>query len=313
MKVSLISHRHLNPEKYQEWLLRCTEVPIYAQSWYLNAVAPTWHVLIIDDGDFIMPLPVNQKYWPFYQVYQPYFCQQLGLFSPENNVMSEVHFDHIARILKNKFLKLHYTFHEATKWADDLGVHFTIKTNQVLTLDATYEILRRGYSDNLKRNLKKADANDLQLDHEIGPDEFAQLFHTNLRSNIPGWSNRQMMVLKRLMRAALDQDVATSYLARNQNAELEAGLFAVRFNDRITLLAPFSTDTGKVHGAMSFIIDQVIRQNAGSNVTLDFEGSDVPGIHRFNASFGATDRSCMTWTFDRRPWTYRLAHSVLRR
>ncbi|MDP2115636.1 MAG: hypothetical protein Q8K69_16440, partial [Bacteroidota bacterium] len=48
-----------------------------------------------------------------------------------------------------------------------------------------------------------------------------------------------------------------------------------------------SNEEGKKVNAMHKIVDQFIQEHSGSLLTLDFEGSSIPGIARFYAGFGS--------------------------
>ena len=51
-----------------------------------------------------------------------------------------------------------------------------------------------------------------------------------------------------------------------------------------------STKEGYKQNAMAVIIDSIIREYAGRDVLLDFEGSDLPGVASFFSGFGASRR-----------------------
>ena len=52
----------------------------YALSWYLDAVAENWGALVLNDFEAAMPLVWLRK-MGVKCLYQPYYCQQLGVFS----------------------------------------------------------------------------------------------------------------------------------------------------------------------------------------------------------------------------------------
>ena len=60
----------------------------YALSWWLDTVCPDWDALVEDDYRAVMPLTRDRKFG-FDYLYQPYFTQQLGVFSSLRPVMPE--------------------------------------------------------------------------------------------------------------------------------------------------------------------------------------------------------------------------------
>jgi hypothetical protein len=45
-------------------------------------------------------------------------------------------------------------------------------------------------------------------------------------------------------------------------------------------------------------------------LVLDFGGSNVDGVRRFNLAFGAVDKTYIEWGFDRSPWWLKVARKV---
>ncbi|MDP4600608.1 MAG: hypothetical protein NWS84_05650, partial [Polaribacter sp.] len=72
----------LDVEKYDLCIENSIQSRIYAFSWYLDIVADHWDVLVLNDYEAVMPLPWKKKFGLKY-ITQPYFCQQLGIFSKE--------------------------------------------------------------------------------------------------------------------------------------------------------------------------------------------------------------------------------------
>jgi hypothetical protein len=71
----------------------------YAYSWYLDTIHEEWAALVEGDYERVMPLPVRKKYGITY-CYQPFFAQQLGVFS-KNEINPEIVNKFIAAIPKD--------------------------------------------------------------------------------------------------------------------------------------------------------------------------------------------------------------------
>jgi len=96
-----------------------------------------------------------------------------------------------------------------------------------------------------------------------------------------------MQTLKRLINYGSLHGNGTIYAAYNQNNKLCAAAFFLHLGNRVTYLNAVSDEEGKNVNAMYLIVDQFIRDHAGSLLTLDFEGSVIPGIARFYSGFGS--------------------------
>jgi hypothetical protein len=60
-------------------------------------------------------------------------------------------------------------------------------------------------------------------------------------------------------------------------------------HQRAYYILPGNHPDGRKAGASHLLIDAFIKDHAGSDLVLDFEGSDVPGLQFFYASFGAVE------------------------
>jgi len=81
VNIEYIQYRNINFHKWDECVSRSLNGLVYAYSWYLDIVAGEWDALVADDYSIIFPLVKGSKYGIPY-LYQPYFTQQLGVFSP---------------------------------------------------------------------------------------------------------------------------------------------------------------------------------------------------------------------------------------
>ncbi|MFN2457689.1 MAG: GNAT family N-acetyltransferase [Chitinophagaceae bacterium] len=59
---------------------------------------------------------------------------------------------------------------------------------------------------------------------------------------------------------------------------------------------------GRKISASTLLIDAFIKDYAGQNLLLDFEGSDVPGIAFFFRNFGSTNEKYTSIKYNRLPW-----------
>jgi hypothetical protein len=95
-------------------------------------------------------------------------------------------------------------------------------------------------------------------------------------------------LLNRLLNHAKSENVCKILAVQNQNEEMIAGTAFIKTLDRIIYLISFSFEEGKNKSAMFLLVDAIIKEYSNTNLTLDFEGSNIPGIARFFAGFGAT-------------------------
>ena len=87
--IKHLRHNEVDKKKWDDCIDNAFNGIIYAYSWYLDIVCPTWDALIEDDYEKVMPLTHNNKLGISY-LYPPLFTQQLGVFSKISLSSSDV-------------------------------------------------------------------------------------------------------------------------------------------------------------------------------------------------------------------------------
>ncbi len=109
-------------------------------------------------------------------------------------------------------------------------------------------------------------------------------------------------LLHKLLKALKINNSGRIIGSRNKDGELiGAVLFGISFQTWY-YLAPVNSTDGRELGALSQIINTLIHKNAGQPLRLDFEGSDIPGVARFYAGFGAKPYTYLSIRKNSLPW-----------
>ena len=80
--IRYLRHNEIDREKWDACIAASENGLVYAYSWYLDVVHPEWEALVMDDYAAVMPLTGGRKFGVEY-LFQPFFVQQLGAFSPD--------------------------------------------------------------------------------------------------------------------------------------------------------------------------------------------------------------------------------------
>ena len=80
MAIIHLKHNQIDIAKWDECIDHSTNRMVYARSWFLDIVCTGWEALVAADYETVMPLTTGNKYGINY-LYQPFFTQQLGIFS----------------------------------------------------------------------------------------------------------------------------------------------------------------------------------------------------------------------------------------
>jgi hypothetical protein len=250
----------------------------YAYTWYLDVVCPDWSAFVYGNYEAVMPLPVARKF-VFNYVYQPNYCQQLGVFALHNDAQL---FESFYAELKKKFWFYHVQQNRMFEKSASLS-SFKEKTNLTLSLQQSYSAIADQYAESTKRNINRAKRLNLIYGvDEMSPRRFVEVYSNNV-VGVP------KAKITELIKSLSAHSMLHLLSVKSEFLEVLAADVVIKTPKRLVHLIPVTTATGRTQGAMHFLIDQLVQQHAESDMILDFEGSSVESIARFYKSFGATE------------------------
>ncbi|MFN4854206.1 MAG: hypothetical protein ACK5JC_07300 [Bacteroidota bacterium] len=253
---------------------------IYANSWYLDVVNPGWCGIVKNDYEWIFPVPAKQKIFIPY-CYTPAFVQQLGFFGKHIPGIEEV--EEVLNKLANKFVRVNLNVQHLTSYPERM---VKILPNSLLNLFANYEALSAAYSENLKRNLKKAARFELTLDDKVHPDELIHLFSA-MQNKASKTFMKQTESLFPSLCETVKKHAELICVGLRHEGYICCGIVLFCFEGRITLIFSANSLQGKEMFGMYYLLDQLFRRLAQTANFFDFEGSTDPGTSRLYHSFGA--------------------------
>lgn len=143
-----------------------------------------------------------------------------------------------------------------------------------------------GYSDNVKRSLKKA-SSLLQI-KAITYQDFHTFFIAQKGENLGSLKKESWLRLANLYEKAQEKDAAFCVGAFEQEKLVAVALF-FKWKDQLYFMKGTLNDHGKKTGALVYLIDAVIEKYASAYNSLDFIGSNQESIAAFYRKFGAKD------------------------
>ena len=292
--IQYLQHSEIDKAQWDATIAECGN--IYAYSWYLDIVHPGWEALVEDDYQSVMPLTGGKKFGVNY-LYQPFFVQQLGVFSklPMTAEMTEA----FLKAIPSKYRFAEIRLNEGNLFADGAqGVEY--HRNVLLDLNQEYEAIRANYHQNTKRNLAKAESNNLQLVETVIPYHVVALFRDNRGALLDKWGDAEYDVLTHLAKVAQKRNAAFMLgVSEKGVGQLICAAIFMKTKDRITFLVSGLTEEGKQRQAMTYLLDQVIQKYAHQPMTFDFEGSDDDNLARFYLGFGGVETKYPSYGFNR--------------
>lgn len=284
--IRYLTHNEIDFEKYDACIAGSLNGILYANSWYLDMVAPGWGVLVGGDYRAVMPLPVKRKYGIDY-IYQPFFVQQLGVFSPER-ITQDMVVEFLGAI-PDRFRYVDTSLNTFNQLAPDSHYDVIKRPNYELDLIGDYEQLRAGFSTNAIRNIKKAQQHAVFITRHGRPETIIQTFRQHRGKQLRAFSDKEFLTLKHLIYSGIHRGLVKIYTAYSGENNFCAGAVFFKSHNKVVFLFSGSNKVSRENGAMFMLVDAFIRDHAGQPLVLDFEGSSNQNLARFYRGFGSKE------------------------
>lgn len=291
-----LTRNQVDTTKWDQCVQAAPNGLIYAYTFYLDHMAAHWDALVWGDYDAVMPLPWKKK-WGIKYLYWVPFTQQMGVFSVREP----------AALLVPHFLQevhRHFKYGEVFLNYDNTGVaSAAVHTNFILPLQAEYAEIRKGYkTDFIKKNLDKINEASLYYEHVLEPATALQAYKQAYQDKIGVIRPAEYQQFEQLAGVAQQQGAVLLRGVKGKDGNWLATALLLKKNNRLHLLLSTTSPDGRKVFANHFLMDQLIREFAGSGIVFDFEGSDIPGIAHFYKGFGSINQPYFVYRFNALPW-----------
>lgn len=285
MRITYLAHAHIDKQKWDRCIDHSSNGLIYAYSFYLDAMSKHWDALVLNDYEIVMPLTWNKKYTIYY-LYPPFFCAQLGVFG--NDITAGI----VNAFLKNipaKFKYWDFYLNKANLFSlPDFPMYE--RKNYILPLSNNYETIQKNYSESHRRNLTRAVKAGNTFKKDIPVDNIIKLAVEQSKKFSPV-TQKDYNNFSKLFSLLQSKQMAASYGVFNRHHQLTASCVFAFSHHRAYYILVGNHPDGRTSGASHLLIDQFIKEHAGKNCFLDFEGGNISGIGFFYKSFGAFPES----------------------
>ena len=281
MKISYLHQSNIDKKKWDECIENAGNGLIYGYSFYLDAMSENWDALVADDYEIVMPLTWKRKY-SIYYLYQPFFTASLGIFG--NNISA----DQVKSFLENVPKKFKYwDFYLNRKNLFSIP-EFPMyeRSNYILPLHENYEKLKSKYASSHVRNIKRAEQYGNFVKKNIPIEDVVRLAKEQAKS-FSKIEDKNYLDFIQLFQFLKEKNCATTYGVYSPQDKLVASCAYLFSHKRAYYILVGNHPEGRSSGASHLMIDSFIKEHAGENLTLDFEGSNIPSLAFFYKSFGS--------------------------
>jgi Acetyltransferase (GNAT) domain len=296
--IQYFTNSQIDKAKWDACIDKAANGLIYAYSFYLDLMSANWDAVILNDYETVMPLTFNKKYGIGY-LYQPMLTAQLGVFGNDLDVsLIKKFLDAVP--LKFKYWDI-YLNHKNLLPVDNYDIYERV--NYILDLNKKHEELYNGYRENIKRNIKRAQQAGCYAATDFNPAEVIQLAKEQI--NQLGSGRNDFESFTELYNFLHQRQQAVTYGIFSAAKQLLASCVFFFSHQRAYYILVGNHPDGKTIGASHMLIDAFIKDHAGENMLLDFEGSDISNLAFFYSSFGAVEEKYAAIKLNRLPFYLR--------
>ncbi|MCC7502457.1 MAG: GNAT family N-acetyltransferase [Flavobacteriales bacterium] len=270
-------HHEIDKQAWDARLSRCAVPWWYGRSWVLDAAAPGWEALVDEATGAQMALPWRKRFGIAY-LHQPFLLQRIGVFGGDPQAF-------LAAVPK-RFRYADIYLNAGEMGSSDHAVRISEQQNFELDLNAGMDALRKGYSENMRRNLKKAAGTGLTYEPNAEVEEVLAFLIGSEQFKRWGVDARRIECMERLLRGAQVRGEGFAVSIR-AGSELVSCAYFVKAGGRLIFLKGLANEQGRALRAMPLLIDRVIEAHSGAPLILDFAGSNDEDLARFYRGFGA--------------------------
>ncbi|MEN9963541.1 MAG: hypothetical protein RL582_636 [Bacteroidota bacterium] len=278
LKLQYIKHKDIDKNRWDFCLKECSNKLLYAEADFLDAVSPQWDAIVSEDYEYLMPLTWRRK-WGIRYLVQPEFSQQGGIFS--KHVIHASTVDAFISLAKSAFSFAEFTFN----YKHEKSAHNLVyRTNYILPLNDPYEVIQQKFTPSLRQLLHTSKNHSLSYCNGTDIKKTIETIRMINGDKLKGISNNAFMRFQILCERFQKQNRLLIREVKQDDQLLSTALFFVDENRIYNLLSCISAE-GRTLKANHFLYNQLIAEFAESNLTLDFEGSDLAGVSFFYRSF----------------------------
>ena len=299
--IRYVPHDEIDNAKWDECITEANNGLIYGYSFYLDHMARHWDALVLNDYEAIMPLTWNKKFGIYY-LYQPPFSASLGIFGLRRDLNDDILGEFIQAIPK-KFKLIEISLNYGNLPGQQLP-HVFPSTNYVLALNKVYNHLYQGYRENHRRNIQKSIHEGNVVKKNIPVNDVIDVNKQQMHK-IATVTEDDYERFRKVHQLLSGQNKAATYGVYSDRGELLSSCVFFFSHNRAYYILVGNHRHSRANGASHALIDAFIKERAGKDLILDFEGSDIETLALFYNGFGAVKENYPIVRWNRLPWWMR--------
>jgi hypothetical protein len=273
--LKFVFRRHIDPYRWNACIERSAYSVPYARFEYLDSLSRnSWAAVIEGDYQAVFPIIFKRKFGLFPYVYQPAFCQQLGIFgTPEHTI------DAFVSRIPFYFVRIHLNvngFFGAPSSSVTLP-NLVKKAPHLWDID-----LNKDAQKNIKRlqhlHVYYTQTRDIGMVIKL----YSQAWGKKAQLHWP----KDYLPFESACLSLQTLDLVYACVAQKDHEILGAAIF-LKGNKKLHYVCAAPTESGRNVGIMHGIIHHVMEHFPDWDI--DFEGSQIPSVAAFYKKFNPID------------------------
>lgn len=291
--MKLIAQKDIDREKWDALVLSQEDTLLYNQSIFLDNLSENWMLFTNDDYSFGMPLPFTLRLG-IKGLYTPNFIRAVDWVG-DRSVVTDDFLKQLEALLRKEFK------HASLRLEND----FLMGSKE----DRVYQMLseKTGLNEQAKRSLKKFEKSELAFT-EVDLEDISPIIIQELREKVIDLNKQDFVRFTKLLENYPNENYWL--VGVRDSKEIVGGMIFIKWQNTLHYVKGGALEHAKKSGAMYAMMFKAIEYAQNEGLVLDFGGSNVEGVRRFNLAFGAEDKSYYHWSFDQTPWWFKIARRL---
>lgn len=259
MEIRHLKSHQVDRDKWDACIRNAFNGVVYAYAWYLEYVTYEWEVLIADDYDIVMPLPIERS-WGIRRIVMSDLLPVLGIFSA-HLLSDEKIMNMLGRV---PYSNMNYVLNAYNKVQRNTNVQQV--RYPVMDLIPSLNRMKNGFSLHCQQILQKIEERGISVTRSLDVKGYIDFRNRNIKFR----KADSLIKLKQLISFAVRYKSAGLYGAYDSFNELIAAAFVIKANNSLFIIDSVLSSRGQDEFGLHAIIYHMIRNNAESNLTIQF-------------------------------------------
>ena len=267
MEIRYVPYGQIDFKKWDKCIDSSLNGTVFGYSWYLNLVCENWEACILDDYEAIMPLPLNSCLRNP-AIISPCLAPQLGVFSPRLPAPEII--DSFLINLRSKYRFIKVGLNKYNLISDEA---FKIETGRSFNLDLnpSYNKLSQSFTRETKQLIETGVSEKYTVNKGLRLNDFIRFYKSCCGRKSKNEDTFFYNKLRRLISFTILHRFGEIYGGYSPENNLAAAAFIIKTRQRITSLATAMTPDEPGLLAFTVLLDQLLKQFAEKDLTIDFE------------------------------------------